>query len=161
MTAQLSNESCAAICYLACVSITGPEVISGTGWVINVGAIAVDSSRWLSDVLPRGVEVVNRTVIARWCIEIGDGRGADVKWLSAVLHVMEPRLDLLVPHYVPWKSLQWHHNERNGVSNHQPRDCLLDCLFKAQIKEIIKALRHWPLWGEFTGDRWIPRTKGQ
>ena len=24
-----------------------------------------------------------------------------------------------------------------------------------------KALRHWPLWGEFTGDRWIPRTKGQ
>ena len=25
----------------------------------------------------------------------------------------------------------------------------------------IKALRHWPLWGEFTGDRWIPRTKSQ
>ena len=20
---------------------------------------------------------------------------------------------------------------------------------------------HWPLWGEFTGDRWIPRTNGQ
>ena len=20
---------------------------------------------------------------------------------------------------------------------------------------------HWPLWGEFTGDRWIPHTKGQ
>ena len=30
-----------------------------------------------------------------------------------------------------------------------------------QIKENIKASRHWPLWGEFTGDRWIPRTKGQ
>ena len=25
----------------------------------------------------------------------------------------------------------------------------------------IKASRHWPLWGEFTGDRWIPRTNGQ
>ena len=25
----------------------------------------------------------------------------------------------------------------------------------------IKAPRHGPLWGEFTGDRWIPRTKGQ
>ena len=24
-----------------------------------------------------------------------------------------------------------------------------------------KAPRHWPLWGEFTGDRWIPRTMGQ
>ena len=34
-------------------------------------------------------------------------------------------------------------------------------LFQAQIKENIEALRHWPLWGEFTGDRWIPRTKGQ
>ena len=33
--------------------------------------------------------------------------------------------------------------------------------FQAQIKENIKAPRHWPFWGEFTGDRWIPRTKGQ
>ena len=28
-------------------------------------------------------------------------------------------------------------------------------------KKKIKARRHWPLWGEFTSDRWIPRTKGQ
>ena len=27
-------------------------------------------------------------------------------------------------------------------------------------QENIKALRHWPLWGEFAGDRWIPLTKG-
>ena len=26
---------------------------------------------------------------------------------------------------------------------------------QAQIKENIKASRHWPLWGEFTGDWWI------
>ena len=32
---------------------------------------------------------------------------------------------------------------------------------QAQIKENIKAPRHWPLCGEFTGDRWIPRTNGQ
>ena len=32
---------------------------------------------------------------------------------------------------------------------------------QAQIKENIKASRHWPLCGEFTGDRWIPRTNGQ
>ena len=30
-----------------------------------------------------------------------------------------------------------------------------------QIKESIKAPRHWPLCGEFTDDRWIPRTNGQ
>ena len=31
---------------------------------------------------------------------------------------------------------------------------------QVQIKENIKAPRHWPLCGEFNGDRWIPRTKG-
>ena len=28
---------------------------------------------------------------------------------------------------------------------------------RARIKENIKDPRHWPLCGEFTGDRWIPR----
>ena len=28
-------------------------------------------------------------------------------------------------------------------------------------QENIKAPRHWPLCGEFTGDQWIPRTNGQ
>ena len=31
----------------------------------------------------------------------------------------------------------------------------------SQIKGNIKAPRHWPLCGEFTGDRWIPHTNGQ
>ena len=34
-------------------------------------------------------------------------------------------------------------------------------VFQTQIKENIKASCHWPLWGEFTGGRWIPRPKGQ
>ena len=32
---------------------------------------------------------------------------------------------------------------------------------QAQIKENIKAPRHWPLCGEFTSGRWIPRQNGQ
>ena len=32
---------------------------------------------------------------------------------------------------------------------------------QAKIKENIKAPRHWPLWGEFSGDRWITRTNVQ
>ena len=32
---------------------------------------------------------------------------------------------------------------------------------QTQIKENIKAPHHWPLCGEFIGDRWIPRTNGQ
>ena len=59
-------------------------------------------------------------------------------------------------------ALQWRHNGRDSVSNHQPNECLLNRLFIwVQINENIKAPRHWPLCGEFTGDRWIPRTNGQ
>ena len=32
---------------------------------------------------------------------------------------------------------------------------------QTQVKRNIKAPRHWPLCGEFTGNRWIPRTNGQ
>ena len=31
---------------------------------------------------------------------------------------------------------------------------------QAHTKANIKALCHWPSWGESTGDRWIPLTKG-
>ena len=50
--------------------------------------------------------------------------------------------------YFGRKALQWLHNERNGVSNHRR--------VQAPIKENTKAPRHWPLWGESTGDRWFP-----
>ena len=32
-------------------------------------------------------------------------------------------------------SLQWCHNEHDGVSNHQPRDCLLNRLFRHRSKK--------------------------
>ena len=52
---------------------------------------------------------------------------------------------------IPWMiaglSLLWRHNGRDGVSKHQPHDCLLN---QAQINENIKAPRHcfvhrWPI----------------
>ena len=54
-------------------------------------------------------------------------------------------------------SLQWRHNGRFK----SPASLLFTQPFiKAQIKEKTKALRHWPLWGEFTGHLWIPRENG-
>ena len=32
-------------------------------------------------------------------------------------------------------TLQWHHNGHNGVSNHQPHDCLLNRLFRSRWKK--------------------------
>ena len=34
-----------------------------------------------------------------------------------------------VDHHIFNLTLQWHHNERDGVSNHQPHDCLFNRLF--------------------------------
>ena len=56
-------------------------------------------------------------------------------------------------------SLQRRYNGRDGFSNHRALDCLLNRLSKHSSN--IKAPRHWPLWGEFTGHRWISRTKCQ
>ena len=35
-------------------------------------------------------------------------------------------------------SLLWRHNDRDGVSNHQPYDCLLKCLFRRKSKKTSK-----------------------
>ena len=65
--------------------------------------------------------------------------------------------------YMPFANsnmaLQWRHDERGGVSNHQPCDCFLNRFFQAQIKENTKDPRYWSLWrnspvtGEFPAHR--------
>ena len=37
-----------------------------------------------------------------------------------------------------WNSLQWHHNGHDGVSNHQPHNCLLNSLFRGRSKKTSK-----------------------
>ena len=52
-------------------------------------------------------------------------------------------------------ALQWRHNEGDGVSNHQP----YDCLFKAQIEETSKlratglCVGNYPVTDEFPAQR--------
>ena len=43
----------------------------------------------------------------------------------------------LSPHGVD-APLQWRHNGRDGISNHQHRDCLLNCLFRRRWKKTSK-----------------------
>ena len=58
-------------------------------------------------------------------------------------------------------ALQWRHNGRDGVSNHQPHECLLNGLFRRRSKKTPKlritglCAVNSPVTGEF------PRTKGQ
>ena len=55
--------------------------------------------------------------------------------------------------------LQWRHDERYGISNHQPCDCLLDRLFRRTTKKIPKlrvtglCATISPVTGEFSAQR--------
>ena len=55
--------------------------------------------------------------------------------------------------------LHWPLNERDGVSYHQPHDCLLNRLFRRRSKKTSKLHVTGLCVREFTGDRWIPPHK--
>ena len=57
--------------------------------------------------------------------------------------------------------LQWRHNGRDSVSNHQPHDCVLNRLFRRRSEKTSKLRVTGHLCGELTSPRWIPRTNGQ
>ena len=51
-------------------------------------------------------------------------------------------------------SLQWHHNERDGVSNNQPHDCLLNRLLRHRLERkrqssvslaFVRGIHRWPV----------------
>ena len=56
-------------------------------------------------------------------------------------------------------TLQWRHNEHDGVSNHQPNDCLLNHLFRRSSKKTSKlrvtglCVGNSPVTGEFPAQR--------
>ena len=55
-------------------------------------------------------------------------------------------------------TLQWRHNERDGVSNHQRIDCLLNCIFRRRSMKTSK-LRVTGLVGEFNSPHKDPVTR--
>ena len=69
--------------------------------------------------------------------------------------------DLLLYYYGSYgeKLIQWCHNEHDGISNHQPHDCLLNCLFGHRSKKTSKlciiglCAGNSPVTGEFPTQR--------
>ena len=83
-----------------------------------------------------------------WGFVVSDLRQNEMSDMTALNHY-------LIGYWLTM-TLQWRHNGRNSVSNHQLYDCLLNRFIQAQIKENIKAPRHWTLCGEFTGTGEFP-----
>ena len=60
-------------------------------------------------------------------------------------------------------ALQWRHDERDSVSNHQPHDCLFHCLCRRRSKKTSKlrvtglCARNSPVTGDFPAQRPVTR----
>ena len=48
---------------------------------------------------------------------------------------LQPLADCIIVYLDICMPLQWRHNEQDCVSVHQPRDCLLNCLFRLGSKK--------------------------
>ena len=65
----------------------------------------------------------------------------------------------IIPDIGFFNALRWRHNGHNGVSNHQPRDCLLNRLFERISKKTSKlrvtglCAGNSPMTGEFPAQR--------
>ena len=67
----------------------------------------------------------------------------DISWLQDYIEYIAPNLNLnLLCFVLLWLyhgfTLRWRYNERAGVSNHQPHDCLLNRLFRPRSKKTSK-----------------------
>ena len=69
----------------------------------------------------------------------------------------------LIPCYDPWIPLQWYHNARGSVSNHQRLHRLLNCWFRRTSKKTPKlrvtglCAGNSPVTGEFPHKRLVTR----
>ena len=87
------------------------------------------------------------------CVHLWSAGPVDINNMNLVIPVPA---DALTPN-----ALQWCHNERYGIPDHQPHECLLNLLFRRRSKKTSKlgvtglCAGNSPVTGEF------PRTKGQ
>ena len=71
------------------------------------------------------------------------------------MYIVSPLCTSISLYYFLFVSLQWRHNELDGVSNHQPHDCLLNRLFTHRSKKSSKlrvtglCVGNSPMTGEF------------
>ena len=90
-----------------------------------------------------------------------------LRWCFAVAGVPAPSVGPI--NFVIWCLSIWFRPYHITVASWWARQGLkspasrlfTQTLVQAQINRNIKAPRHWPLWVEITGGRWIPLTKGQ
>ena len=106
-----------------------------------------------------------------WLILVISTRLSGVKWFD-YLHLSEV-FKIISPYYprdsqnLNFNTLRLSQNSRYFAATFS-KSCSMILSSSSSFfwsgrdkKKNIKAPRHWPLWGESAGDRWIPHTKDQ
>ena len=101
----------------------------------------------------RSIKCVDLTRLHQRFVVFGFGAGPfnHMLWVNACnypstiasLHWINPEEYKWTDHVISQRSanvntLRWRHDGRDGVSNHQPHDCLLNCLFRRRSKKTSK-----------------------
>ena len=86
----------------------------------------ISSAKWRPP-CPGGDGLISHYLPHGWTIKVNQEPfiGVEVKGI----HVLKVKID---------NTLQWRHNEGDGVSNHQPHDCLLKRLIRRRSKKTSK-----------------------
>ena len=108
------------------------------------------NEKFQSKVSNEHIWVIRKCNSSRYQASRSIGTSFNVREISVVFGIWFSELTVITA--TSWSALH------DVVSNHQRHHCLLNRLFKAHIKENIKAPRHWPWWW---GPRWIPGTNVQ
>ena len=74
-----------------------------------------------------------------WNVRICQKLSDSMHWsLRSVSGIIPTPCMLISQSSIIHRILQWRHNERDGVSNHQPHDCLLSLLFRRRSQKTSK-----------------------
>ena len=102
---------------------------------------------------------ISMEIISKWNAPLGQGPW----WLSRKWHTSSTRgssrssylMSTMFAHVMVSSTLQWCHNERDGVSKHLPHDCLLNRLYRRRSRKTSKlrvaglCAGNSPVTGEF------------
>ena len=109
-----------------------------------ISKIVVASIKSMCEIINRHIQssaVITRSSMVRYCMNnCRNWSRMSIRWWTHKRHPI-PRpngraMGCLFQYL--WDTLQWRHNDHDGVSNHKPYGCLLNCLFRRRSKKTSK-----------------------
>ena len=113
--------------------LTSPRTFVDKRWIGPVKLLCIIMFN-VSKIRPKSLLGPVKAQKFSWCVCLRMKVG---RWELMWHFISNGNLRQYVIHQYPY-ALQWRHNGRNGISNHQPHDCLLNRLFRLRSNKTSK-----------------------